>query len=150
MIKGVKGIKIAKMSGGGAARPPPSASMGKLSLEDDNARKSNANGPSGKQGLEISAVTVAYLRHAEQTQESNLGIAQLIHLSIQGLCKLCFSYNNMLCLFRNCLVRPTLGGGDPRTSSARTLSDRDAVSSRKLRVRRIREFRMEIDVTKVG
>ena len=59
MIKGVKGIKIAKMSGGGAARPPPSASMGKLSLEDDNARKSNANGPSGKGGLEGSAVTVA-------------------------------------------------------------------------------------------
>ena len=54
-----KEITIAKMSGGGAARPPPSASMGKLSLEDDNARKSNANGPSGKQGLERSAVTVA-------------------------------------------------------------------------------------------
>ena len=34
--------------GGGAARPPPSASMGKLSLEDDKARKSNANGPPGK------------------------------------------------------------------------------------------------------
>ena len=77
MIKSVKGIIIPKMS---AARPtPPSASMGKLSLEDDNARKSNANGPSGKDERErenrcLGCVSEAILRDAEPIQESNIGI----------------------------------------------------------------------------
>ena len=39
---------MSSSGGSGAARPPPSASMGKLSLEDEAARKGNANGPSGK------------------------------------------------------------------------------------------------------
>ena len=63
---------MSSSGGSGAARPPPSASMGKLSLEDEAARKSNANGPSGKN-----------LNHGIPNQRKSCLFTE------QALCKLC-------------------------------------------------------------